>query len=281
MRIAISFAVMLGILGGSSLAWNAPSWAINLSVAKGQKVSIQGTAPSGDIRVDGYVNRPQGAGPFPAMVLLPGCDGLARSIFDWADWFTRLGYVSVAVDSLTPRKLTSGCFSQGLHPSDQETAGDAYGALAYLRSQSFVDGQRIGLAGWSRGGAATALAAGKAFAAQAQPTSAPFRLAIAFYPVPCALAEDTEIPLLVLVGALDDFHEAPECVVRHQRLLRLGRTNVDVHLYAGAYHDFDNVHADPPSVFRTGSGVHRAQYDPAAAQDARNRIQKLLSEYMQ
>jgi len=280
MRIAVTSAVILGTLSVLSLTLSAPSWSINLNAAKGQKISFQGTPPSGDIRVNGYLNRPQGPGPFPAMVMVPGCDGLDNLIFDWVDWFTHLGYVSVAVDSLTPRKLTSGCFSGGLHPSDQETAGDAFGALAYLRGLPFVDGRRIGLAGWSRGGAAATLASSKGFAAQAQPTGATFRLAIAFYPVPCNLADDVDIPVLVLVGALDDFHEAPLCVERGQLLQQQGR-NVDVHLYPGAHHGFDNPRHATPDYYRTGSGQHRFQYDPAAAQDAKNRVLKLLFQYVQ
>ncbi|HEX2711190.1 MAG TPA: dienelactone hydrolase family protein [Candidatus Acidoferrales bacterium] len=278
MRSAILSVVVLSIVSVLSLTPSAPSWSIDLMAARGEKISFQGTPPSGEIRIDGYLNRPEGPGPFPAMVLLPGCGGLRRLIFDWADWYKKLGYVSVAVDSLTPRKLTSGCFSGGQHPSDQETAGDAFGALAYLRTLPFVGGQRIGLAGWSRGGAATLVASSKAFAAQAQPTAATFRLAIAFYPVPCGLAEDSEVPVLVLVGALDDYHEAPVCVERGQLLQQQGR-NVDVHVYPGVYHSFDNPRAD--GYDRTGSGLHRNQYDPAAARDASNRILKLLFQYLQ
>ena len=57
---------------------------------------------------------------------------------------------------------------------------DAYAAKAYLASQSFVDGNRVGLMGWSHGGRTTLYAVDNIYLDRINP--APFKAAIAWYP---------------------------------------------------------------------------------------------------
>jgi dienelactone hydrolase len=62
------------------------------------------------LQLTGYLRRPAGPGPFPAVVLLPGCAGPARSID--RRWGTRLagwGDVALSVDSLGLRGLDNVC----------------------------------------------------------------------------------------------------------------------------------------------------------------------------
>lgn len=94
----------------------------------------------------------------------------------------------------------------------------------------------------------------------------------------CNLLDDTDVPVLILAGALDDFHKTPVCGSRGQQLQQQGR-NVEVHIYPGAYRSFDYIHAEGYS--RTGSGLHRNQYDSAAARDAMHRVLKFLFQYLQ
>src|SRR5688500_3575383 len=60
--------------------------------------------------ISGLLYRPNGAGPFSAIVLLHGCSGLYRSKDrlsarheDWAQRFYRQGYVVLLVDSFSAR----------------------------------------------------------------------------------------------------------------------------------------------------------------------------------
>src|SRR5687767_11990657 len=77
--------------------------------------ALNGGAPT---QLEGYLYRPTGAGPFPAVVAMHGCGGLftlrdrsklaARNI----DWGTRLstqGYVVLFPDSLNPRGTPEVC----------------------------------------------------------------------------------------------------------------------------------------------------------------------------
>src|SRR6266850_317788 len=55
------------------------------------------------LTVPAYESKPDGAGRFPAVVLMHGCHGVSRSTHDWARWLRERGYVALVVDSWTPR----------------------------------------------------------------------------------------------------------------------------------------------------------------------------------
>src|SRR5690349_4121596 len=58
----------------------------------------------------GYLARPTGEGPFPAVVVLHGCGGFSSAgSLQLADQLKDWGYVALMVDSLTPRALTTAC----------------------------------------------------------------------------------------------------------------------------------------------------------------------------
>jgi len=100
----------------------------------------------------GYeVLRPEGDGPFPAVVQLHACGGVAENQRVWARAFRQAGWVSVVVDSNGPRGLDPEAVCGGTHLLGGERAGDVAVALAYARSLPFVDRERIVLAGWSNG----------------------------------------------------------------------------------------------------------------------------------
>src|ERR1700724_3196497 len=80
-----------------------------------------GAAPAGSLvefpnvterepKLLGYLARPDGAGPFPAVVVLHGCAGFsAAGSLQLTDQLKDWGYVALMVDSLTPRGLTTAC----------------------------------------------------------------------------------------------------------------------------------------------------------------------------
>src|SRR5688572_18567464 len=100
--------------------------------------ALNGGAPT---QLDGYLYRPSGAGPFPAVVAMHGCGGLfaprdrnklaARNI----DWGTRLsaqGYAVLFPDSFNPRGIPEVCKQdQTLVRPGVHRVADAYGALAW------------------------------------------------------------------------------------------------------------------------------------------------------
>ena len=95
----------------------------------------------------GYLARPDGSGPFPAVVVLHGCNGFSGASATIADRLKSLGYVALTIDSLGPRNSSSEC---GHFFIGQAT--DAYAALRYLSQQPFVDPDRVAVLGNSMGG---------------------------------------------------------------------------------------------------------------------------------
>jgi dienelactone hydrolase len=98
------------------------------------------------------VLRPEGDGPFPAIVQLSGCAGVWENQRTWARVFRDAGWVSVLSDSVAARGLSWESVCGGTHLLGSERAGDVLVALAHARELPFVDRERIVLAGWSHGG---------------------------------------------------------------------------------------------------------------------------------
>ena len=134
------------------------------NVSAGEFVDIGSGTEAEPVRLIGYLARPQGAGPFSAVVLLHGCGGFHSSMISWADRLSRYGYAALAIDSFGPRGMDDHCGGFFFH----EQAADGYAALSYLTAKSFVravacrahgffDGRRVGSGGSGEGAHGTAL----------------------------------------------------------------------------------------------------------------------------
>ncbi|MGD0761956.1 MAG: dienelactone hydrolase family protein [Roseiarcus sp.] len=186
--------------------------------------------------LQGYLTKPSGPGPFPAVVLLHSCLGLPANRQSIADALARQGYVALFVDDFAARGLKETCavdFAEALP--------DAYGALAFLFRRPFVDGRRIGVVGYSQGADTALKIASSRFAvAFALPDGARFKVAAAFYP-PCDNLDKARlnIPTLILVGEADDVTPAADCR-RLAEAQPAGGGDVRLVVYPGAAHGFDN-----------------------------------------
>ena len=83
--------------------------------------------PSAGDPIQGYLTKPKGAGPFPAVVLLHSCLGLPANRRAMADTFAGWGYVALFVDDFATRGVKETCavdFPAALP--------DALGALAFF-----------------------------------------------------------------------------------------------------------------------------------------------------
>jgi dienelactone hydrolase len=247
--------------------------------------------------IDGYLFKPAGQGPFPALVALHGCSGLFttsgrfhRRDWDWAKRLQSLGYVVLFPDSLTPRGMQQICTRKdigGTMPF-RERPRDAYGALRWLQSQPFVRKDRVGLLGWSNGGTTVLSAIDARSRARPVGITDDFRVAVAFYPG-CRSTEKkvnwtTPIPLTILIGEADDWTPASLCSSLVNRACRDGAP-VDIVIYSEAHHAFDA----PDQPLRVRSGLaHTAHRDgkatigtnPAARADAIERVQHILALHL-
>jgi dienelactone hydrolase len=185
------------------------------------------SAGHGD-EIQGYLTRPRGRGPFPAVVLLHTCLGLPHERASIGERIAAWGYVALFVDDFGTRGLKETCAVDF-----QPALADAYGALAWLSRLSDVDPARIAAVGFSQGGD-TAL---KIATSGSREGATGFRAAAAFYP-PCAnvAGERLTIPTLILVGAHDEVTPATDCVALAKEQPP-GRVKLVV--YPGAAHAFD------------------------------------------
>lgn len=246
-----------------------------LAALAGAACATAPTAPARRIAVEELVvrmERPEGPGPFPAVILLHGCSGPHRKDRDWARWLAREGYVAVVTDSFGPRGVKSVCGSkdQGA-PTSRDRAEDAVAVRRHLAAMPFVDASRIGLMGFSHGGKTALRAAVRGAGAPAEP----FRAVVALYPPCFRLRRDMALqsPLAILIGADDDWALAHRCEELAAQARARGQ-EVALTVYPGALHGFDAVGLD---TWRLG---HHLLYDPAAHADAQVRVRAFLAEWM-
>jgi dienelactone hydrolase len=257
-----------------------------LDALRAETVTFQGRG----VTLSGTLRTPTGEGPFPAVVALHGCGGaytksgaLSRRHADWARRLVANGYVVLFPDSFGSRGARSQCRTRHrvARPS-RERVRDVLAAKAYLQSRRDIRPGAISLLGWSNGGSTVLYAV--------KPRSAPndgkpdFARAIAFYPgcrVPAKKGDwHARLPLLILIGAADDWTPAAPCEALAKKAGTAGE-KVSIKVYPGAYHDFDHpklpVHINRDLAY-TGSGTGRAHTgtNPAARQDAINRVMTFL-----
>ena len=117
-----------------------------------------GTIVPGD-RIQGDLTRPDGAGPFPAVVGLHGCAGMHDATKQkLADELVARGYVVLLVESYATRGIAHACTSEA-YMTFLKRRPDAYGALVFLAGQTFVDPRRVAMVGFSAGARLTLSAA--------------------------------------------------------------------------------------------------------------------------
>src|SRR6266705_2741864 len=118
-------------------------------------LSISTTAPNGaSEQIPATVSRPDGPGPFPAVVIMHDCSGLGPRSSGapgrWAKELVARGYVVVMPDSFSPRGHPDGVCTTPVSQrrtdaTPAQRARDAHEALAYTRALPGVDGRRVGI----------------------------------------------------------------------------------------------------------------------------------------
>ena len=95
-----------------------------------------------------YVARPAEVAPAAGVLELPGCEGFDKHYADVADWLASKGYVTVAIDSVTPMGLKNACRTTD---GSRVEADAARATLAWMRTQSYIDPTMLAILGYSMG----------------------------------------------------------------------------------------------------------------------------------
>jgi dienelactone hydrolase len=216
-----------------------------------------------------YLVRPAGAGPFPAVLFLHGCEGFDGVAAVAVDRLAAHGYVAAAIDSLSPRGLSTACDG---HDESRDEASDARAALAWLRMQPYVAAGRLGVIGVSMGGIAVLDLVDPADALTSPPAG--LRAAVAFSPA-CELQRSgaISVPLVIFNGSADKIAPAAPCAAMIAAAKAAGAP-VDITTYPGATHGFQ-----VPGPDRTfyGEPIH---FDPVAAADSAAKTLQFLTLHL-
>jgi dienelactone hydrolase len=236
--------------------------------------------------------RPEGAGPFPAVVQLHGCAGLEAQSYRWARWFADHGYVAMVVDSFGPRGVKGDCREGPDEPPITARFDDAFGALRYLQALPYVRGDRVAAIGWSQGGVyAIAVINGPSLErARRRGVELPavgFAAGIGVYPGGCfSLVNELAIrPLLVLIGGADDWTPAAKCEEMVNAMRSRG-ADATIVIYPGAYHYFDvegqrlEVLAEVENEEKPGGYGATVSFQAAAAADAYRQVNTFLARHL-
>lgn len=129
-----------------------------------REVSFQ----NGDVTLAGTLTRPEGDGPFPALILLSGSGQQDRDealpsvpgyrpFREIADTLTRQGIAVLRYDD----RGVGGSTGDPMAATSADFADDAEAALAFLQGQAEIDSQQIGFLGHSEGGILAAMVAAR------------------------------------------------------------------------------------------------------------------------
>jgi dienelactone hydrolase len=152
---------------------------------------------------------------------------------------------------------------------------DAYAAKAYLAHQPFVDGTRIAVMGWSHGGSTALYAVDNIYLERLN--AVPFTAAIALYPGCLLRLLRVNAPLLILIGAEDDWTLASRCTDMVSQSAQWGEQTaygVTLKVYPGAHHGFDGL-----LPLRACYG-HTCGRHPEAAAQAEAEVKGFLAQHL-
>jgi len=252
---------MVALLARRGLGLALLAGGLTACAAAAPEGTIATTAPNSAVEhIPTVIARPDGPGPFPAVVILHDCSGLGPGSSGapgrWSRELVARGYVVLMPDSFTTRGHPGGVCTDASRSRGEVGPArrmvDAYAALAHARSLPFVDGRRVGVMGGSHGGSTT-LAVMAAPESGGEPLARDrrggFAAAVALYPgcraalgswrVDGTGAYRAVAPLLILIGEKDDWTPAAACV-ELARSSRATEHPVDIVVYPGAHHSFDS-----------------------------------------
>jgi dienelactone hydrolase len=248
-----------------------------------QQVEIP--APIGTLRAQLF--KPEGDGPFPTVIALHGCGGLAghseplqARYRDWAEQLLKDGQAVLLPDSYASRGVGPQCRAKEVQVrARRERVADIVAARQWLVQQPWVVHDRISLLGWANGASALLWAVRPQLQRHTEPD---FRSAIAFYPdcrISSGLGWSARVPTLLLIGAKDDVSSPPAC--RQMIDGARGRSALTrIVVYPGAYHDFDRADLPVHLAAGTADAAVPDRGHLGGDPDARADAQKLVEEWL-
>lgn len=241
--------------------------------------------------------KPDGDGPFPAVMLGHQCGGLVFSktnpqaanwsMLEWAKRFQAAGHVVLLVDFMGPRGAQQVCQGPQAGVTLGRTVKDFYQAADHLRKLPFVHPDKVALVGYSQGALIALFNNSQSFREEFRQARG-FDAYVSFYP-PCRIMglgpnrvvldvvqKDMERPHLFLLGGADNETPAADCEALLGPVKASGKP-VQWHTYPDQTHCWDckSLHGfSKPG--RLGTVTYT--YSESATLDAFERSKAFLSE---
>lgn len=209
--------------------------------------SIRYPGEAGDVLA--YEARPKFDAQFPAMIIVHENAGLLLHFKDVAERYAMEGFVVAAVDFLSRVGGSGGEDMARDNSMKQATMSDAMiqsdidSTIKYLKSKSYVKGNKIGITGFCWGGRQSMIAAlrSKELAAGVPYYGNPVntRPSATATVNPISLVPDSTTPILGhFAGA--DRSISLEVVEQLKQALQTNNKTFEIHIYEGAAHGFFN-----------------------------------------
>jgi carboxymethylenebutenolidase len=229
--------------------------------------------PVADGTLPGYYARPQGAGPFPTVLVIEEIFGVHEHIKDMCRRFAKIGYLAVApelyarIADLSKMTDAAVIVRDVISKAPDATMLTDLDSAAKWAGENKGDLNRLGVTGWCRGGRDTW------FYAAHNPK---LKAAVAWYgPIgggtsaiqpktTMDIADEIKCPLLGLYGGADGSIDVKDVQKAAEKAKAAGKT-VDIVVYADAPHGFN---AD-----------YRPSYRKNDAEDGWARLQAWFKKY--
>jgi dienelactone hydrolase len=208
------------------------------------KVSLPREHRGKQVTITGDLYLPKGTTKVPAMVVHHGSGGVAERERTYAREIVKLGVAALVLDSFKGRGVANTVQDQSA-VTNNEMLDDAFAALKTLANHPRIDGKRVGIVGFSKGGTVALLAAHEKRASRALPADLRFALHVPFYPS-CSTQhykpKSTGAPIYLLLGGADTYVGVVPCQ-EYAAVLKAEGARVTVTVYPGAPHGFDSGNA--------------------------------------
>jgi len=178
---------------------------------------------------------------FPLIIGVPGSYSWASHHYEYMEMFRENGFATFELKSFESRNISSTVGSQ-VQVTTAMIILDAYRALHILSKDKRINIDKVGIIGWSLGGAVSLYSAWQPLK-EAISTDFGFKAHLSLYP-PCMVEFDllqfTDAPIHILAGELDNWVPADPCENLIIKMKSFG-ANADITIYENAHHSFDRA----------------------------------------
>ena len=286
--LLVALSLGIGSAHAEEVNFNASSTPLSkFAIRRLKAQGVENPQPDPGVELTGELTLPDGAGPFPALVLNHDCRGIRPYQRDFAMKAASWGVATLLIDAYGARGVEAGSVCPNIKTWDtKDFVGgrtlDVYGALGFLANHPKVDATRLGMVGWDRD---TTLSAIATQGLQATFPELRPKAAVAIYPDCRRLSSgDFAVPILIVAARQDDWWPVENCEKLLAASKQAGGALVSLETVDAA-HGFDDPEISEETVvpaFNPNASAQQAtfHYDADAAKTAEAAARAFLEQVL-